>query len=82
MTYANRVLLAMILVLGGLIGAAAFYERRHPCLRYSTRRVLVPELTTYVEINGGNSNVSNGGVSIPRTTPAHYEDEMVCENRR
>jgi hypothetical protein len=77
MTYANRVLLATILMSGGLIGAAAFYERRHPCLRYSTRRVFVPELTTYVEINGGTSNVSNGGVSVPGTMPAHYEDEKV-----
>jgi hypothetical protein len=52
------------------------YEYRHPCLRYSLRRVFVPELTTYIDINGGSSNGANRGTSVPTTTPAHYEDEM------
>jgi hypothetical protein len=80
--YANRVLVAMALVIGGLIATLALYEHRHPCLRYSTHRVLVAELTTYVEVNGGSANAIHGGVSIPTTTPAHYEDEMVCEMRK
>jgi hypothetical protein len=80
--YANRVLVAMVLAFGGLIAAAAFYEHRHPCLRYSTHRVFVEELTTYMEVNGGSSNAVNGGTLIPTTTPAHYEDEMVCEERK
>ena len=73
----------MVLVVGGSIGGViavtAVYEHRHPCLRYSTRRVFVPELTTYIDINGGRFD---GGVSIPMTTPAHYEDETICEERR
>src|ERR1700685_1841634 len=39
--YASRVLVATILVTGGLITAAVFYEHRHPCLKYSTHRVFV-----------------------------------------
>jgi hypothetical protein len=64
----------MILAIGSLIGAAALYQHRHPCLRYSTHRIFVAELTTYI--------VVNGGMSIPTTAPAHYEDETVCEKRK
>ena len=76
---ANRLLAAMVLIVGGLIAATAIFEHRHPCLRYSTHRVFVPEFTTFTDINGGPLN---GGVSIPVTWPAHYEDEMVCEERK
>jgi hypothetical protein len=30
------------LVIGGVIAIFVIYELRHPCLRYSTRRVFVP----------------------------------------
>jgi len=79
---AKQVLLATFFMVGGLVAAAAVYEYRHPCLRYSAHRVFVPELTTFMDVNGGNSNAANGGVSIPMTTPAHYEDEKICDERR
>ncbi len=75
-------LTAMILLVAGMIGAVAIYEHRHPCLRYITRRVLVPEMTTITEVNGGSANAANGGMSIPVTTPEHYETEVVCAERR
>jgi hypothetical protein len=37
MTYANRTLTAMVLVIGGLLAVFVIYELRHPCIRYSTR---------------------------------------------
>lgn len=82
MSFELRLLVAFTLIIGGLIAAAVIYEYRHPCLRYSTHKVFVPGLTTYIEVNGGSSNAANGGISVPTTTPAHYEDEMVCEERK
>jgi hypothetical protein len=79
---AKQVLLATFLVVGGLVATAAVYEYRHPCLRYSAHRVFVPEMTTFMDVNGGNSNAAKGGVSMPMTTPAHYEAETVCEDRK
>jgi hypothetical protein len=72
----------MLLAIAAVVAALVYYEHRHPCLRYSTRRVFVPELTIYTEINGGTANAANGGMSIPVTTPAHYEDDLVCEERK
>ncbi len=79
---AKFVLIATILMVCGIIGAAVIYEHRHPCLRYDTRRVLVPALTTYTDINGGYANAAQGGFAMPVTTPEHYEEETVCEERR
>ena len=75
-------LIAMVSLLGGIIGAAAIYEHRHPCLSYVTRTILVPELTTFTDFNGGTANAASGGFSIPMTTPEHYETEVVCAERR
>jgi len=81
-SFAKLALITMVFMVGGIIGAAVLYELRHPCLKYATRRVLVPEMTTYTEINGGFGNAAEGGFSIPVTTPEHYEEEAVCEERR
>jgi hypothetical protein len=81
-SFAKLALIAMVFMVGGIIGAAVLYELRHPCLKYVTRRVLVPEMTTYTDYNGGNANLGNGGFSVPTITPEHYEEEVVCEERR
>jgi hypothetical protein len=68
--------MAMLLVMTGWIVAIAVYEHRHPCLRYSVHRVLVPELTTYMTLD------AERGLMMPMTTPEHFEEETVCEERR
>ena len=65
-------LAAMVVPIAGFM----VYEHRHPCLRYSTHRVFVEELTTYISID------TERGIMVPMTTPAHYEDETVCEERK
>ena len=74
MSFEARALAWMIVATAGLIAAMAIYEHRHPCLRYSTRRVFVPEFTIYITMADG--------LRIPMTTPEHYEDETVCEERK
>ena len=74
MSFETRAFGWMILAISGLITALAVYEHRHPCLRYATHRVLVPEFTTYIAMANG--------VMIPLTTPEHFEDEVVCEERK
>jgi hypothetical protein len=79
------VLTAIILLIVGILVGALVYEYRHPCLRYSTQHIFVPESTTYIATDGGipiGDTTSNGGVAVPVTTPAHYEDQVVCEERK
>jgi hypothetical protein len=76
----------LIAVSLGLVAVAVVYEQKHPCLRYATHQVFVPELTTYISLDGGipigGGMTSKGGMTVPVTTPAHYEEETVCEERR
>jgi hypothetical protein len=55
----------------------AVYEYRHPCIRDSTHRAFVEELTTYTSIDP-----EHGLMMVPNATPAHYEEETVCEARK
>jgi hypothetical protein len=78
-----RVLGAMLLVIVGTI--AVIYELRHPCFRYSSHRVFVEEFTTYIATDASvpiGGVTAAGRVSVPITTPPHFEDEMVCEERK
>ena len=85
MSFEARVLGGTLLAIGGIIGSAVFYEHRHPCLRLSSHRVFLEEYTVYVAMDGGvaiGATTSKGGMSVPITTPAHYEDQTVCEERK
>jgi hypothetical protein len=62
MSVETRAFGSLFLAMAAVLSALAFYEHRHPCLRYSTHRVFIPELTTYTRIDGGNGN---GGVTFP-----------------
>jgi hypothetical protein len=71
----GAIVLVIVGMTAGIVGIVV-YEYRHPCLRYSTHRVFVPELTTYIVID------AEKGLMMPQTTPAHDEDETVCEERK
>lgn len=75
----------IICVVLGLAGWGIWYEIHHPCLKYSSRRVYVEETTTYIATDGGipmGPMTSKGGISVPITTPAHYETIQICEERK
>ena len=76
----------LIAVSLGLVAAAVVHEQKHPCLRYATHQIFVPELTTYISLDGGipigGGMTSKGGLAVPVTTPAYYEEETVCEERQ
>ncbi len=77
MSFETRAFLVMIGIICVLpVVCVAVYEYRHPCLKYSTHRVFVEELTTFTGIDAEH------GFMIPVTTPAHYEEEVVCEARK
>ncbi|HTA42650.1 MAG TPA: hypothetical protein VK789_09395 [Bryobacteraceae bacterium] len=60
---------------------------KHPCTRSVTHRVWVDQITTYVDTGGGMMNadgefIPGTGIKVPFTTPAHFEDQTICMERR
>jgi hypothetical protein len=64
LSFATRMYVALLFVTVAPVIAILAYEHRHPCLKYSTRRVLVGEYTIYVNID------TERGLAVPITSLA------------
>jgi hypothetical protein len=75
----------VVFVLTSFFGLMFYEAWKHPCIASHMERHWVEETTTYITVDGSSPMgpvTSNGGVSIPFTTPAHWETIEVCDRRK